>query len=245
MSQPGALQPVGNAAADFAQTSAASTAARPASGSLTFAVPGDAAYPPFLFVTSPEFAAPIGRSELAARNAFGTLALFAAPAAAPQNPPEPHYYYGGPPVRLEVSLGFAVVRFRSSVYTATAPGLNTAVAYFFNEWFGVEGAVTSAIAPTIYLNEHVKYIGYGGGPRFVKRGGPLEPWGHVLFGGAHILPQTAFGGRNAFEVQAGGGGDYPLNLHWVLRIEADYLRTQFFGTSQNSGQAILGFAYRF
>jgi opacity protein-like surface antigen len=146
---------------------------------------------------------------------------------------------------MQVSLGVDFVRFRSSVFQASAAGVATSVSYFFNDWFAVEGSVTSAFAPTIFQNEHVKYLGYGAGPRFVWSRGRWEPWAHAIIGGAHVLPKTGLGGKNAFEVQVGPGVDYNLTPRVALRLGADWLRTNFFGTSQNSAQATFSFVYNF
>ena len=114
----------------------------------------------------------------------------AGPPAAPAAP-VPKYDPTGRYQRWEIGLGFAFVRFRSSVYTASAVGLNSSLVYHLKDWVAIEGAVTSAFAPTIYQNEHVKYVGYGAGPKFTFGRDQFEPWVHVLVGGMHILPQTA------------------------------------------------------
>jgi opacity protein-like surface antigen len=143
-------------------------------------------------------------------------------------------------------LGIALVRFRSSVYVATAVGLNASVAYFVKDSLAIEGAVTSAFAPPVFLsNENVKYVGYGGGPKYVFGHDALQPWVHFLAGGIHIVPQTAFGSQNGFEMVAGAGADYAFTSSLAVRLEADYVRSYVFKQSQNFGQATLGLVYRF
>jgi hypothetical protein len=145
-----------------------------------------------------------------------------------------------------MALGFALVRFRSSVYYATAPGVYSSVAYYLNEWIAVEGNVTSAFAPVIFQNEHIKYLGYTVGPKFTfGMRHHVEPWAHALVGGVHLVPQTGLGGKNGFELQAGVGADYPLNSRVSIRLQADYLRTHVFSQSQNSGQGVIGFVFHF
>jgi hypothetical protein len=245
---PAASEENRNIAPDFSQTSAASAAVLPASHrTFRLGVPDDASS--LTRATTTGLPAPTSFPGLAAARSFASLASPASsttPEEAQGNSHENRYYYGDRTVPLEVALGLAIVRFRSPIYSATAVGWNVAAAYFFNDWFGVEGTVTPAFSfGTVFANEHVKYLGYGGGPKFVRRGGPWEPWGHAIFGGAHILPQTAAGGRSGFGMQLGGGADYVLDVHWALRVEADYLRTSLFGASQNSGQGVLGIVYRF
>jgi hypothetical protein len=174
---------------------------------------------------------------------------FAPPAASGDPspaPPSPSFNYTEREYRWEMALGFALVRFRSSVYYASAPGVNSAVAYYLNEWIAIEGNVTSAFAPVILQNEHIKYLGYTAGPKFTfGMHHHVEPWAHALAGGVHLVPQTALGGKNGFELQAGAGLDYPLNSRVSLRLQADYLRTHVFSQSQNSGQGAIGFVFHF
>jgi len=149
--------------------------------------------------------------------------------------PRPKFLYGGrDDYRWQLGLGVAWERFRSNIFNASAVGLNSSVAYFTNDWFGVEGDITATFAPTIYRNEHVKLLNFVGGPKIAWRQRRWEPWAHVLFGGSHEMPQTAAGGKNAFAIQAGGGADFRWNPRLSFRLDADYLRNSFFGKSQNN-----------
>jgi hypothetical protein len=238
-----------NVAADFAKTSAASSAilrsgnwapvsltspeASLAGPSFSTPVAAPRSFPTFNLAPSTTLAQPV---------ALASPATLAEPSPAP---PNPSYNYKERDYSWEIGLGFALVRFRSSVYSATAPGLNSSVAYFLNDWMAIEGAVTTGFAPTVFQNEHVKYLGYGAGPKFSLGRGRLEPWVHALVGGVHIIPQTALGGKNGFELQAGGGADYALNPRVSARIEADYLRSNLFGQSQNSFQGVIGIVFHF
>jgi hypothetical protein len=222
----------GNAAASFSRTSAASHPAASPEDSV-----GAYGYSP---VSDPFPSASIN--------------LFPPPGSAPASSAHPN---GAPaPVpsvrdidrqdRWQIGLGVALVRFRSSVYVATAVGLNSSLAYFVKDSLAIEGAVTSAFAPPVFLsNENVKYVGYGGGPKYVFGHDALQPWVHLLVGGIHIVPQTAFGSQNGFEMVAGGGADYAFTSSLAVRLEADYVRSYVFKQSQNFGQATLGLVYRF
>jgi hypothetical protein len=236
-----------NVAADFAQTSAASApmmqlgngpaahtvpAHRDLAGaSLSSGIPD--AIPSTMFAGTKSFALLTGPDSV----------------ATPADPsPAPRYRSELDAYRMDISIGVAIVRFRSSVFLATGVGTNTSFAYFMSDHLAVEGAVTTAFAPTIFQNEHVKYLGYGAGPKFLFWGRGqrrIEPWIHALIGGAHVFPQTALGGKNGFELQAGGGADYGVNSRVAIRIEADWVRTQLWGQSQNSGQAMLAIVYHF
>jgi|SRR6202171_3670301 hypothetical protein len=152
--------------------------------------------------------------------------------------PRPRYVYGSRnDFRWQLALGISVVRFRSPYYYATGVGTNTSVTYFTNEWLGVEGNINTGFAPTIFLNEHVKYVGYGGGPKVAWRRANWEPWAHTLVGGMHILPQLAAFSQNGFQLQVGGGADYRIYPHLSARIEVDWIKTHVFGVWGNSASA--------
>lgn len=152
--------------------------------------------------------------------------------------PAPKFAYGSrDDYRWQLGLGISLVRFRSSLFYATGIGSNTSVAYFTNDWFAVEGAINTAIAPTIFHNDHVKFVSYGGGPKIAWRARKLEPWAHVIGGGMHILPQTAGHGQNGLAFNIGGGVDYRFYPHLSLRTEVDWIKTRVFGEWGNSAQA--------
>jgi hypothetical protein len=236
-----------NVAADFAQTSAASTPTiQLGNGPAAYTVPARRDFAGASLSSGISGAIP--SITFAEANSFTPLPG-AEPVATPGDPsPAPRYRSELDAYRMDISIGVAIVRFRSSVFLATGVGTNTSFAYFMSDHLAVEGAVTTAFAPTIFQNEHVKYLGYGAGPKFLFWGRGtrrIEPWVHALIGGAHVFPQTALGGKNGFELQAGGGAEYGVNSRVAIRVEADWVRTQLWGQSQNSGQAMLAFVYHF
>jgi len=160
----------------------------------------------------------------------------AAPAEAVPVPSEPKSTYGNRG-DWQLALGVSLLRFRSSVFYATGVGTDTSVTYFARDWLGVEGKIITAFAPTIYLNEHVKYFSYGAGPKIAWRHRKWEPWAHTIVGGVHIQPQTADNSRNGLGLQAGGGVDYRILPHLSARVGVDWVGTRMFGQWQNSGQA--------
>ena len=170
------------------------------------------------------------------------------PEAAEATPaaPAPKYVYGNrDDFRFQLALGISLVRFRSPFYYATGVGTNTSIAYFTNNWVGIEGTVITAFAPTIRPGQHVKYASYGAGPKIAWRGRQLEPWAHAIFGGAHILPQVAAFSQNGLGMNFGGGVDYRIFPHLSARLGADYVRTHFFGLWENSAQAYLDIVLHF
>ena len=230
--QAGDPQASGNVALDFSHTSAASVPAAPSQESL------------WASAVSSRFSDSFASSSFAPLPSPAALPTPAYPPAAAV--PAPNIRDEGRDYRWQIGLGVGLVRFRSSIYYATAVGLNSSVSYFITDSLAIEGAVTAAFAPAVFESfEHVKYVGYGAGPKFTFGRDRLQPWVHALVGGAHILPQTALGSQNGFEVLVGGGVDYAIHPSWALRLEADYVRTQLFGQSQNNGQAAFGIVYRF
>jgi len=220
----------GNAAPDFSATSAGKAALLSDLAAVdTFAAP--AAKP------ANTFAAPIVTTALA-------LPLDNAEPAAPS--PRPKFLYGGrDDYRWELGLGVSWLRFRSSVFNASAVGVNTSVVYFTNEWFGIEGNISAVFAPTILVKEHVKIATFGGGPKITYRRNRWEPWLHGIFGGAHEQPQIAGSSRNTYVIKAGGGADYHWNPRISFRLEGDYVRTAFFKQSQNNFQLSGGIVFHF
>jgi opacity protein-like surface antigen len=211
-----------NMAADFANTSAATS-----------------------FGSSELLHSPSAQSRPKNTLSFAEPALLAEPAE-PSPAPNPKYVYGSrDDYRWQLALGISLVRFRSSLYYATGVGSNTSLTYFTNEWLGVEGNVNTAFAPTIYQNEHIKYVSYGGGPKVAWRARKWEPWLHTIAGGVHILPQTAGSSQNGFGLQVGGGVDYRIYPHLSARLELDWVRTHLFSAWQNSAQANLDIVLHF
>jgi hypothetical protein len=167
------------------------------------------------------------------------------PAAQPAPEPPRRPYNSENPNKWQLGIAFALVRARSSVYYASAPGFNSSLAYWWKERIAIEGSVTTAFAPPVFENEHFRYLGYGAGPKVSFGHGRFEPWAHALVGGVHLIPQTAAGGRNGFEFTMGGGVDYVINDVISAKAAVDYLGTHMFGEWQNSAQILVGFSFRF
>ena len=151
--------------------------------------------------------------------------------------------------RWEAGLCVDWFRFQSSLFDANTLGEKDSGAYFFNNWFAVEGSASGTFSlSTIsgFKNEHAKLAVYGGGAKIAWRQRKWEPWLHAILGGAHALPQTADNSRNSYSFQAGGGADYyPWNLRVSFRMEADYVLTGFFHQKQNNVQLNGGMVFHF
>lgn len=190
-------------------------------------------------------------SQPAAAAAFSFAPSFAPPAApapdaSPSPSPDPKFVYGGrDDFRWQLAIGADWIRFRSSIFNASTVGINTSVTYFTNEWFGIEGSVSTGFAPQILDREHVKLLVYGGGPKIAWREKKWEPWVHAIFGGSHEQPKTAGNSKNSYAIEAGGGADYRFNPRLSGRLEADWVRTGFFSQSQNNFQLMGGVVFHF
>lgn len=177
---------------------------------------------------------------------FATPLSGAAPDASPSPAPDPRFLYGGrDDFRWQLGIGADWIRFRSSIFNASAVGVQTSVTYFTNDWFGIEGSVSAGFAPEIYAKEHVKVLVYGAGPKIAWREKKWEPWAHAIVGGAHEQPQTAGSSKNAFAVKVGGGADYRFNPRLSGRLEADWISTSFFSQWQNNFELMGGVVFHF
>ena len=142
-------------------------------------------------------------------------------------------------------MSFALVRFRSSPINATMGGPSTTVGYHVTQRFALEGVVTTAFGSKIFDREHTKYLFVGGGPKIIFGNGKWRPFVHVDLGMVHMLPQTAGNSRNSYAIEAGGGADYRFNPRFSGRLEGDWVRTGFFGQSQNNFQLMGGIVFHF
>jgi opacity protein-like surface antigen len=201
--------------------------------------------------TNPTFSQPTSALALSPAPSFGWVAApsefgTATPDASPSPAPDPKFIYGGrDDFRWQLGIGFDWLRFRNSLFNASAVGVKTSVTYFLNDWFGVEGNVSGTYAPEIFDREHVKVLVYGGGPKIAWREKQWEPWAHVIVGGSHEQPQTAGNSKNAFAVQIGGGADYRFNPRLSGRLEANWVRTSYFSQSQNNFELMAGVVFHF
>jgi hypothetical protein len=203
-------------------------------------------------VASPLRLQPAAGSALSFAPSLTPAQVFATPLggatldASPAPTPDPKFIYGGrDDYRWQLAIGADWVRFRSSIFNASAVGIKSSITYFTNDWFGVEGNFTTAFAPQIYQKEHVKLLIVGGGPKIAWRQRKWEPWLHAIVGLAHEQPQTAGNSRHAFAVEAGGGADYRINPRLSGRLEGDWLRTSFFSQSQNNFELMGGVVFHF
>ena len=88
------------------------------------------------------------------------------------------------------------------------------------------------------------------GPQYAKRGDKSKFFVHGLFGKAEDRVNISTSIISHFEsvgraIVAGGGYDRDLTPRFTFRVQADFLRTDTFGTSQNDIRASTGLVFHF
>ena len=99
--------------------------------------------------------------------------------------------------------------------------------------------------------ERIRTHSYLFGPRLSARTRRATPFAHALFGVSHIATRAETPGQTfrftdaTFGVALGGGLDITLSRRLALRaVQADYLRTRFFGETQHKGRLVFGLVLR-
>jgi hypothetical protein len=146
---------------------------------------------------------------------------------------------------IDLGLGFSYLRFRSSPFNANTFGTNTSFTYFASSWIGIDGNISTGFGSQSSSSAMAKSVVYGAGVRVIQpRERRVRPWAHVLLGGIHMFPQTAFS-NNGFAAQLGGGADYRLRYWLWLRVEGNYVHSHLYTQGQNNLQIASSVVYRF
>ncbi len=83
------------------------------------------------------------------------------------------------------------------------------------------------------------------GPRVSVPVGKITPFGEFFVGVAHISSNGFSPTNTSWATALGGGIDYRLVRLVAVRVEGDYVRTNFFSTSQNDIRISTGIVFRF
>jgi hypothetical protein len=136
----------------------------------------------------------------------------------------------------QVGANFAYQRFDIGGSNSNLYGVHTTV----NRWlgdsmFGIEGDVTATFGRLIPTRRE-QQVFYGGGVHIGVRHGKIQPWAHVVAGGAHERFNQGGGvsSFNGFGIMAGGGADIQWRSHIAFRVQADFLTTRYNGLWQKS-----------
>jgi hypothetical protein len=124
---------------------------------------------------------------------------------------------------------------------------NASVSGYFNKYLGISADFSGGYGNPFGVN--TKMYPYLIGPiaRF-PRHTKMTPFGHVLFGGAHLNASSLglSGSDNSFSWEMGGGVDVYLNSRFSVRlVEADWLRTQFADSKQSNFRCSGGVIIKF
>lgn len=172
-------------------------------------------------------------------------AFLATPGPAPVPPPQmtqgvyPDYYWQG-------YVGYTYVRFFEVPGTQiNTNGLNFSAQYYFKPWIAFDGEFVGTFGSQ--LGTMAKFLMGMGGIR-VRKAGPYgtELWAHMLGGGAHYLPQTAYGSQHSLAYELGVGVDVPTRSHrFAYRLAVDAAGTNYFNTYQVSPKVSAGVVLNF
>lgn len=131
-------------------------------------------------------------------------------------------------------------------------GWNASVTGNVNKWFGVTADFSGA-----YKSESgasIKIHSYAGGPVFsLNHEGTVNPFVHVLFGGARanfsvsVPGFSESAGTNGYTIMAGGGVDAKLSPRLAARIiQADWVYYHFEGIGEKKNVRVsMGIVFRF
>lgn len=143
---------------------------------------------------------------------------------------------------LQVAAEYTFIDFNETPHATHALNGGEGSVSYYRDWIGVEGDVSDAFAS---VGGKTGQVLFGGGGLRVRwqRPSSFEPWAHVLAGAAHISPKT-FSDSTEFGFKAGGGIDlHPQHGPVSIRVSADLIGTQFFGTYQMSPEISAGVVF--
>ena len=132
-------------------------------------------------------------------------------------------------------------------------GFDASIAANVNEWFGLVGDVGGQYTrlDDQGFTEKIRAHSFLFGPKFSVRRKRAVPFVHALFGVSKLKTETnEFGpllsfSDTSFAMALGGGVDVKVNDRLAIRVvQIDYLRTNFFGESQNKGRISAGIVLR-
>jgi opacity protein-like surface antigen len=136
----------------------------------------------------------------------------------------------------------------------SSQGWNGSIAVNVNKWFGVVADFGGQYVNTreVDFQEKIKSHTFLAGPQISFRFKRVTPFVRVLAGGASVNTvavesgQTFTFAENSFVMGAGGGLDVRVNKRVAIRaFQLDYMRTKFFGESQQNGRISVGLVLRF
>jgi outer membrane protein OmpA-like peptidoglycan-associated protein len=165
--------------------------------------------------------------------------------------------------KVDLFMGYSFVRFNTNEGVKENfdwHGATGAIAGNVNRWFGLVADFGVYTIKGLPANTSGKAYTVLFGPQFSHRGQRWTPFGHVLFGAAHlwdiqVVPPTSSAffnhsfSANGFATALGGGLDLNFNKVVSLRVfQGEFLITKFhdgFDNSQNNVRASAGLVFHF
>lgn len=150
--------------------------------------------------------------------------------------------------RFELFGGYSYLHVGSS-HQQKAFGLNGwngQATVNLNRWLGATADFAGNYGSPFAVSIH-NYT-YMFGPTLSYRTQHVVPFAHALFGGGHVSGKIGglSSSQNAFAMAIGGGADIPLATHFGIRLaQLDWVRTQYFSTSQNGFRVSTGVMFNF
>jgi hypothetical protein len=160
------------------------------------------------------------------------------------------------PSRVNAFIGYSFYSTSlSSVGRASTYGWEASIDTHLYRWFSIVGDVdthygkqgfqvcqtfpTSGAVCTTITADFIER-NFLVGPRASFKAGAFRPFVEVLAGGAHVNAGDIVRSDNSWAGAVGGGTDYTFTRHFGWRLQADYLRTQFFRNTENNVQPSSG-----
>lgn len=135
-----------------------------------------------------------------------------------------------------------------------AHGWDASAAGNVNGWLGLVADVSGQYAGLEEpgVRERIRTHAFLFGPQFsVRRNRRVTPFARALFGASHVSTEAAEAGQifsfsdTSFAVALGGGLDVKVKEGLAVRVvQLDYVRTGFFGETQNKGRLSFGLVLR-
>jgi hypothetical protein len=115
----------------------------------------------------------------------------------------------------------------------------------FDSHYGSQNFTACSGSACANVNANVTEYNVLFGPRVSVSVGKFRPFAEALFGTAHVSVNNGVGSDFAFATALGGGLDYKIIKPIAWRFQGDYVRTDFFDTTQNNIRLSTGIVLRF
>ena len=168
---------------------------------------------------------------------FSRLALFLAVITVVAAAPALHAQYIVPRGNAFIGYSYTHLDFGQGV-TRNVNGYEMSVEGQVLPFLGLEGDYSGHYGQS---NLHEQNFLFG--PHVSARLGRVTPFGHLLFGGAHLSGINT--SETSFAQAIGGGVDLQLAEPIAWRTQLDYLRTNFFSTGQGNVRFSTGIVFSF